>query len=294
MDLANPAEGANDTMGIFSELSSEPADAEVDQNTQNTETPSGTITDNVGDETHKSDTKPQPRRVKAKFGDREVELDVLTDDIDLDLIPKGLMMESDYRNKTTDLSSKRKEIEAERSKLDQVLGELYSHLEFEVKRFDSEEMKELKEYDPDQYYKELGEAEKKVSSYKKYKEDRDNQIQQQNQKFAQEQQRITQEGLQRLPEYIPEWLDQSVQKDDIGKISNFMSSNGFSEQEMSGLTDPRVISALRKAALYDEIQNASLDSKRKTTSPKSARPGTTNVPRDDAELTLAETFYGIK
>jgi uncharacterized protein YcbK (DUF882 family) len=146
-------------------------------------------------------------------------------------------------------------------------------------------MRELKEIDPDQYNQKYLEVQERVQSYKKHRDDRNNEL-------AYQQQQFNANQLKKLPEVIPEWMDTKVQTEDIGKINNFLSSNGFSQNEMSGLSDPRMISALRKAALYDEIQTASLDGNRKTKAPKSSTPGSTNGDKETPELTLAETFYG--
>ena len=293
MDLANPAEGAN--LGIFSELAM-PTEAEADnQNAKNTDNSEERAkTTEIRPETTKVDTEVKSRRVKAKLGDREIEFDVVTDDVDLESVPKGLMMESDYRQKTQALSNERRDFESSKSKLDQALIELHSQLEFDIKGLQSEEMLELKEIDPDQYYQKVGQVENRVQSYKKHKEDRQLELSQQQNQFAEQQRQSIAESLQKLPEFIPEWLDTEVQQKDIGKINEFLTSNGFTEQEKSGLTDPRVISAFRKAALYDEIESTSLDGKRKNKAPKSSSPGSTNTDKDAPELTLAETFYGIE
>ena len=94
-----------------------------------------------------SDTEVKSRRRKAKLGDKEIEFDVITEDVDLDLIPKGLMMENDYRQKTMSLADERKAFESSKSEFDAALAELQDMVVVNANALESDEMKELKELD---------------------------------------------------------------------------------------------------------------------------------------------------
>lgn len=289
MNLANPEQGA-DTMGIFSDLPSETPDAEAQQSGQTATPEEVAATNNDGQETQTaeavSDTQTHSRRVKAKLGDREIELDVVTEDVDLDIIPKGLMMEGDYRKKTMEASETRKALDAEKGKLDAALTDLYDQIEFEAKHLESDEMKELKEIDPDAFERKRLDVEKKVSKFKAYKEERDSELLAQHQELARKE-------MDKLPEAIPEWLDDSVMQQEAQKISNMLKETyQFTDKEIQGISDSRAISILRKAALYDGIQSATLESNRKRTVPKSSKPSSTAQSKETEEPSIESIFYG--
>jgi hypothetical protein len=280
MDLANPELGAEkETLGIFSDLPSETTDAIEPVEAVETPNEEPETLDN-------SDTQSNSRRVKAKLDGRDIEFDVVTDDVDLSIIPKGLMMEGDYRKKTTEISETRKALDAEKSKIDTALVELYDQIEYEANQLNSDHIKELKENDPQEFERKRLDVEKKVSLFKKYREERDSEL-------LNQQQALAQQELQKLPEVIPEWMDDSVMKKDALKISNMLKdSYGYQDQEIQSITDSRAISILRKAALYDDIQNASLENNRKQTTHKSSKPGATAQSKKGAERSVESIFYG--
>jgi ribonuclease HII len=266
MDLANPlgasvSEAAEKLSGILSE----PSTPTAPKGNPEPEPSQEPINKSQEQETPQSDTEAPSRRRKAKLGDREIEFEVLTDDVDLDLIPKGLMMENDYRQKTMSLADEKKAFEARKSELDQALADLQDSVLMQAEQLDTEEMKELKELDPDQYWKKFDEVKSQAEKLKSYKEKRDSELLEQQQDF------VNQE-VARYTEVIPEWLDDNVKSRDIQTMVNFLGKSGFNDQEIGSLYDSRMMSVVRKAALFDQISSKNIESKRVATAPKSSKP----------------------
>jgi hypothetical protein len=268
MSIANPqgasiSDAVSKLKGILSEPS-EPTDS------QQPEAKQEPINQAKEPETQSktSDTDTPSRRRKAKLGDREIEFEVLTEDVDLDLIPKGLMMESDYRQKTMSLADERKAFEANKSEFDTKLAELQDLVLMEADNLESEEMKQLKEYDPDQYWKQFDQLKGKAERLKEYKAKRDAEL-------LEQQQKLFEAETAKYTQLIPEWLDESVKQSDAKMIIDSLSKIGFSQDEIGGLYDSRMIAIARKAALYDQIQKQNIEAKRVKPVPKSAKPSAT-------------------
>lgn len=220
-----------------------------------------------------SDTQAKSRRRTAKLGDREIEFEVLTEDVDLDLIPKGLMMDNDYRQKTMSHAENVKKFEAQKSDFDNKLSELQDLVMMEAENLESEEMMELKETDPNEYWQKFDDIKKKAERFKSYKESRDAELMQQ-------QQQILDAEQTKYSQLIPEWLDESTKQKDTQAIVETLAKVGFNEAEIGTLYDARMISIARKAALYDQITSKSIESKRVQSPPKSSAPSSTTRQAD--------------
>lgn len=87
------------------------------------------------------------------------------------------------------------------------------------------------------------------------------------------------EQATRLKTAIPEWNDEAVRKADKAKIRQYAKTVlGLSDQEISDVSDARVVIGLRNAMLYHEVQQNG--GKVTPTKPKlkPASPGTTPAP----------------
>lgn len=254
--MANPQGAIHDRLRSFlgaNEPTEAKAEAPVEAKTEEAETP-------------KSDTQAESRRVKAKLNDRDVEFEVLTDGVDLDLIPKGLMMEADYRKKTTEVAEKRKALEAKEAEIASQLQEIESLLYGEAQYLDSDEMRELQESDPEEYYRQRTKFDNKLSKVKGHKEKLEKE-------FKQKQEQLMQAERAKWKEVVPEWLDENKMNDDLKKMSKTLSQAGFSDQDMGAIYDHRLIQLIRKASLYDELKSKPLESKRERQPPRSQRAG---------------------
>ena len=218
-----------------------------------------------------SDTETPSRRRKAKLGDREIEFDILTEDVDLDLIPKGMMMEWDYQKKSQNLSKEREVIEEKKAKLDQTINDLAEMLAYDAKRLESEEMQELKDSNPEAYWAEFNKVKSRAEKYQESAKKRREELQKKQQDFIQNEK-------SQYSQVIPEWLDDEVMSKDLEAIQKTIVKSGFSEDEAGAIYDRRLVSLMRKAMLYDRIQAQNIESKRvKETAPKPVSSNAKNV-----------------
>lgn len=220
-------------------------------------------------ETLEGDTEKPSRRRKLKQGDREIEIEVITEDIDPDEVAKGLMMEADYRKKTMahseEVKAKQQEFEAKQSDLDAAISEARELLMMEAEDLQSPEMIELKEIDPDAYDKKVLQLEKKAKKlearHKKRQED-----------LLEKQKQHILEAQKKWAESIPDWLDENKRADDLGKMETYLKGQGWNDQKISSTYLPEDLSMIRKAMLYDQIQSQDLSDKRVKPALKSSKP----------------------
>ena len=269
-----PEEGQQDG-GETQEL--QPQDEEVaaaaEQETQDAQDESGD--ENSAEQTEleedtQDETKPEVFTVKVDGKEVEVTLDELQ---------KGYSRTQDYTRKTQQLAEARKAAEtelqairAEREQYAQLLGAL------------SEQVKTA--------------AEPKIDWDRLYKEDpieyvRQREVMRENREKAAaiqaEQQRLAeiaqQEQMQQfqavkakeseaLLEALPAWKDPAKAKAEKAMLVEFGQKMGFTPQELGNIFDHRVVLALRKAALYDQMQAKRQGIKPVTNNgPRPAKPG---------------------
>lgn len=209
-----------------------------------------------------SDTESDPvYTVKVNGEEREVTLDELR---------KGYMMESDYRKKTTEVSENRKAVEAKSADLAAKLEEVEQVLKLDLEDLNSPENAELKEYDPKAYY----EKKEKLESRKRRLQELKGELSTEHQ--AKKLQQIEQEK-ELLFQKIPEWLDDTVLKNEVEMVNKLWSDVGFNQDDLERYSDHRLVAISRKAALYDKLMSAKPETKKVTPKPKQAEPGSTKT-----------------
>jgi hypothetical protein len=72
------------------------------------------------------------------------------------------------------------------------------------------------------------------------------------QQEAQQRSAILSSERERMIENNPSWRDEEVMRGELGKIVEYASSNGFSEEELSDVIHSRHVEVLKKAMLYDQ------------------------------------------
>lgn len=211
-------------------------------------------------ETPEGDTQAEEPRYKVKVGDEEKE-------VTIDELRKGYMMESDYRRKTSQVSEQRKAIEAKGAEIEQQLTEAKELLDFEIQNLESPEMLELKEYDPQEYLKQYEKVQKKVDKFNKLQAKR--QAEQ-----AERMKEVARKEFEALTTAIPEWLDESVRSKEANDVFAKLRDFGYSDDELTRLTDHRMFVLARKAMMLDKINAQDLEAKKLRTPPKTQQPGT--------------------
>lgn len=64
------------------------------------------------------------------------------------------------------------------------------------------------------------------------------------------------EKQEQLLNLIPEWRDPKKQDAESAMVASYLQSNGYTADELNNLYDPRAIQVARKAALFDQLQQA--------------------------------------
>jgi len=201
------------------------------------------------------------------------------EEITVEELKAANLRQRDYTRKTQELAEQRKaleaqysEIERERAQYAQMLPALQQRLEQKEQEPDWDTL-----YDTDPTM-----AAKAERQWRKQQEEREAQIaavqaeQQrvyalQQQKMQQMQEQYVTQQREILPEVIPEWRDSKVAAQEATQIRDFLLGEGFTEQDIGGLTNATLVKLARKAMLYDRGETRVTAAKAK---PKKARAKT--------------------
>ena len=225
-------------------------------------------------------------RYRVKVDNEELE-------VDLDELIKGYSRTSDYTKKTQTLAEQRKQVEAERTKIEEAakLRDTYSQrlqvIEQMLSQQPEEDLSALKDSDPIGYaikVAEKMEREKQLSAVRAEREAV------QAKQVAEQQERLKAHLAQeseRLKAAIPDLADE-VKGEVIRKeIRDYAKSNGWTDQELSQVYDHRAVIALYRAMQFEKLQKSKPAVQKKVSeAPKSLRPGVAGEKIDkDSEQT---------
>lgn len=273
---ANPLEGVDNTQGIFSAFDIEPTESPDDQESKNADVDQETVNPDKSDESEllhdESDESPadessddtsdqggndesQPKRVKAKLGDQEVEFELISGDVDLETFKTGLLTKKAFYEKSEELANERKEYEQRSSKLMQSVSELESLIAFEEQQL-SEDIDELKSSDPHEYYLRKQKIDERKEKLDKFRA-------QVNDNFIKQESEFKKTELSKITTKIPEWLDDKVKATETKQISKMLVDEGFSADQVKGIYNSTLIKLFRKAWLYDRAKSKPLAPKKK-------------------------------
>jgi hypothetical protein len=270
--------GATDISGASKRISSllnpepelEPTEEAIDEEQ---DVPQIEVESAEVEEQSDEDGQPEPEVIMHRVKVDGEELEVAEDEL-----RAGYMKNSDYQNKTKSLSKQRKALEDKEAAIDRQLEEAAALVEIDLQNLESDEMKELKEDDPDAYLKEFEKAQKKVTKFNALKEKRTVEQQARHQK-------IVAKELEALEIAIPEWLDPEIKAKEGNAIFSRWKEMGMTDQDISQVVDHTRFVDARKALLFDQMMSQDLESKKVKTPPKTVKPGTTKTPEareDDA------------
>jgi len=201
------------------------------------------------------------------------------EEITVEELKAANLRQRDYTRKTQELAEQRKtleaqysEIERERAQYAQMLPALQQRLEQKEQEPDWDTL-----YDTDPTM-----AAKAERQWRKQQDEREAQMQAvqaeqqrlqklQQEKVQQMQEQYVSQQREILPEVIPEWRDNKVAAQEATQIRDFLLGEGFTEQDIGGLTNATLVKLARKAMLYDRGETRVTAAKAK---PKKARAKT--------------------
>ena len=231
----------------------------------------------------------------ASFDLLSATVEVDGEEITVEELKRGNLRQRDYTRKTQELAEARKQLEAnyeeiqrERAQYAQMLPALQERLQQPVEQ--EPDWDTLYDTDPTT-------AAKAERQWRKQQEERAAQLQaveaERQRMMGLEQQRLEQMQAQYfeqqrelLPELIPEWRDSSVASKEAKDIRGFLLKEGFSEQDVNGLTNATLVKLARKAMLYDQGQTRATEAKKKpkTQKTKTLKAGSRSTqPRPKSE-----------
>ena len=208
----------------------------------------------------------------ASFDLLSATVEVDGEEITVEELKRGNLRQRDYTRKTQELAEARKqlevnyeEIQRERAQYAQMLPALQERLQQPVEQ--EPDWDTLYDTDPTM-------AAKAERQWRKQQEERQAQLQaveaERQRMMGLEQQRMEQMQAQYfeqqrelLPELIPEWRDNSVASKEAKDIRGFLLKEGFSEQDVNGLTNATLVKLARKAMLYDQGHTRATEAKKK-------------------------------
>jgi hypothetical protein len=241
-----------------------------------TESVADELEDESSDEQSESEEDTQedekPKVFTVKIDGKEVE-------VTLDELQKGYSRTQDYTRKTQQVAEMRKQTEAEltairaeREQYAQLLGALSEQVKAAAEpKIDWDR---LYQEDPIEYVRQrevMRENREKAAAIQA-EQQRLAEIAQQEQ--MKEMQAHKAKESQALLEAIPSWKDPAKAKAEKAMMIEFGQKMGFTSEELGNIFDHRVVLALRKAALYDQMQAKRQGIKPVTNNgPKPAKPG---------------------
>jgi hypothetical protein len=209
--------------------------------------------------------------------DLSATLEVDGEETTVEELRNGYLRQKDYTRKTQELAESRKAFQAEISEIERERAEYAQLLPAMAQR-----IQQAAEQEPDWdklYDADPTMAAKAERQWRKQQEERQAQLeavqseQQRMQQLALEkQQKMQQEYLNQqrniLPEVIPEWRDKKVAATEATQIRDFLLNEGFSEQDVGGMTNATLVKLARKAMLYDRGQTRANEVKAKPSKPR--------------------------
>jgi len=216
-------------------------------------------------------------------GDQYGSLDLSTtievdgEEITIEELRSGHLRQKDYTRKTQELAENRKAMEAQYQEIERERAEYAQLLPAMAER-----IQQAAEQEPDWdtlYDTDPVMAAKAERQWRKEQEGRVAQLQavqaeqqRMQQIEAQKQQQMQQSYLEQqrhiLPDIIPEWRDKKVAATEATQIRDFLLGEGFSEQDVSGMSNATLVKLARKAMLYDRGETRANEVKAKPKKPR--------------------------
>jgi len=276
-----------------SEVEQEPtADAEVEA-TETDEAEIETVDDDqveteaeevLDDDEAEGETSEEVEYYTVKVDGEE--MDVTADDL-----IKSYQLERAAQKRLSEAAEQRKALDAEQTAMEQErqryaqgLAQLQAQLTQTAGEPTQEYWDKLYEEDPLEFVKQ-----------REAQRDREKAMQVVQQEQAQLIQQHVASEQAKLVERIPEWKDTDVATREKAGLINFAQRVGFTNEELSQVVDSRLVDVLRRAYLYDQLQQEKPVAKKKVAkAPKMVKGGKPKTSRDVASEKKRKAFDRLK
>jgi len=209
--------------------------------------------------------------------DLSTTLEVDGEEKTIEELRSGFLRQKDYTRKTQELAEHRKAVEAKDQEMDRERAEYAQLLPALAERIQQEAKQEpdwdtLYDTDPVMAAKAerqwRKEQEGRVAQLQAVQAEQQRMQQIEAQKHQQMQQSYLEQQRHILPDIIPEWRDKKVAATEATQIRDFLLGEGFSEQDVSGMSNATLVKLARKAMLYDRGETRANEVKAKPKKPR--------------------------
>lgn len=271
--------------GEPSEPETDSADAEVEETAEQEVT--AETTDEVDAVEDEQEGEEATEETESETDDESEQVFVTKDgkEVTLKELHDGYLRQSDYTKKTQAIAEERKAIETAKAEIAprlQILKDIESELgTLILGDFANVDWAAIRDSDPSQYLA-LKEA-------KEQREQAINNLKAKRDQLAAEQ---AQGEAAKLHESLG-WSNPDARNGDIGLIQNYVKANEIPDEVFASVTNHKLMTALLKAAKYDQLQSKKPDIVRKVKqAPKQI--GKPAKAAESAPLSLADRMYGRK
>lgn len=228
-------------------------------------------------------------KVKTEDGEQEVEMTP-------EEMQKSVMLEKDYRRKTTEIARQREQVQEEiRKGIEEQRAQYLQNLELAQQaiiksvapEFERVDMAKLAEEDPAQYVKLSNRLQQVQATVAAIQKEAESVKEQQAKERAEALAKTVREARETLEREIPGWSDDLYQS----ILKTGMEAYGFAPDEVNQVVDPRVIRLMHDAKQYRELKSAKpLVEKKVTQAPKVLKPSQGASEKDDQTSKLRAQF----
>lgn len=242
-------------------------------------------------ETEADETEEYETEEEAEVEYYTVKVDGEEMDVSADDLVKSFQLERTAQKRLSEAAEQRKSLEADRTVLEQErekyaqgLAQLQAQLSQAGQEPTQEYWDKLYEEDPLEFVKQ-----------REAQRDREKAMQVLQQEQMQLIQQRVSEEKSKLVERIPEWRDDEVATREKAGLINFAQRVGFTSDELSQVVDSRLVDVLRRAYLYDQLQQEKPVARKKVAkAPKMVKGGKPKTSQDVASEKKRKAFDRLK
>jgi len=225
-------------------------------------------------------------------------------EVTLQELLNGNMMEADYRQKTATLAEQRRAFEEQaQAKLQEIEQKAQSALDVTAllenqlsEEYNAVDWNSIRREDPSEYAALQQDFQMRASAIQNMRDQATQQAEftrkETLEKQVEQHQKMLQEEGAKLLEAIPEWQDPEKAQKGKAEIASYLKGYGLGDQELNNLTNHISVVIARKAMLYDQMnKTAKVAEKKVSKLPKIMKPG---AKKGKAELKSAKRNEQLK
>ena len=240
------------------------------------------VEDEEADEESEGDTETEDEVEGDETSSFTVKIDGEEREIPLDELLAGYSRTASWTRKSQALAAERKEFESSRDGIAQERSTLATRLQQAEELIRSQMPPEPKADDPEAWIRYRQELDR-LESVQRERVDLHGKMQQE--EAARRESYVASEH-EKLVDAVPEWSDEKVMGTEKKSLASYaIGTLGFDSEDISQITDHRVVLLLRKAYEYDQLQSKTSDLKSKVRKSKTLKPGSKPASRKSSKAT---------